>query len=191
MDITAPRPELWTRIFALLGALRTLLREAVPELFGGIARDARAQLVAITALVRRYIHVLAADLALPPLAVGVSKENSKRNDEKLQQRREAPFRLTEETKPATGSSAGEGTDTPFIQWAMMLEAARRLSAVMADPARHALRLARMLRKRKSGTLKAQPTPWHILRRLPPWTDALLCRLDEAARPEAWAGINSS
>lgn len=30
-----------------------------------------------------------------------------------------------------------------------------------------------------------------LDRLAPWTDALILRLDEAARPEAWTGINSS
>ncbi|ABI76571.1 hypothetical protein HNE_3492 [Hyphomonas neptunium ATCC 15444] len=186
-----PRPELWTRIFALLGALRTLLREAVPELFGTIAGDARAQLVAVTSLVRRYIHVLAAELSLPPLAVGVPKENSKSNSEKLQPRREAPFRLTELISPPKGSSASEGTDTPFIQWALMFEAARRLNAVLATPQKHALRLARLLRKRKGETLKPMPVPGHILRRLPPWTDALLCRLDEEARPEAWAGINTS
>ena len=186
-----PRPELWTRIFALLGALRTLLRETVPELFGTIAGDARAQLVAVTSLVRRYIHVLAAELALPPLPVGVPAKTAGETPTKLQPRREAAFRLTELTSPSKGSSTSDGSDTPFIQWALMFEAARRLNAVLADPQKHALRLARLLRKRKGETLKEAPVPGHILRRLPPWVDALLCRLDEAARPQAWAGINSS
>jgi len=185
-----PRPELWTRIFALLGALRTLLREAVPELFGSIAGEARAQLLAVTSLVRRYIHVLAAELTLPPLAVGVPAKTAGETPTKPQPSREALFRLTELISPAARSSASQGTDTPFIQWALMFEAARRLNTVLADPQKHALRLARMLRRRQGKTLKEMPVPGHILRRLPPWIDALLCRLDEEARPEAWAGINT-
>ena len=186
-----PRPELWTRIFALLSALQALLREAVPELFAGIAADARAQLVAAASMVRRYIHVLAAELALPPLAVGVSLKTSNETPGKARARGEAPFRLTELVTASPRSAASDGSDTPFIQCPMMLEAARRLGLLLADPQKHSLRLARHLRKRTGETLKAMPVPGHILRRLPPWTDALLCRLDEEARPKAWAGINSS
>ncbi|MFN4186374.1 MAG: hypothetical protein ACK4M6_16780, partial [Hyphomonas sp.] len=109
--------------------------------------------------------------------------------EKLQPRREATFRLTELISISKGSSASDGADTPFIQWALMFEAARRLNAVLADPQKHALRLARLLRRRKGETLKTMPVPGHILRRLPPWIDALLCRLDEEASPAAWAGNN--
>ena len=191
MDITAPRPELWTRIAAFLGALRAFLRGAVPSEFDKAAAAARAHLMAAAALVRRYIHVLAADLALPPLPVGVSKENSKRNPEKLQQSREAPFRLTERIGATSSSSPSEGSDTPFIQWALMMEAARRLTFVLNHPEKHALRLARLLRRQARATLKDLPVPASVLKRLAPWADALLLRLDEEARPQDWAGINSS
>ena len=191
MDITAPRPELWTRIAALLGALRALLREAVPEHFHRIAADARAQLIAATALVRRYIHVLAADITLPaPRPVGAPAKNSNETPRARQPRREALFCLIEQAHPASRPSKSDGTDTPFVQWALMMEAARRLALVLNHPEKNALRLARMLRRRKRATLKALPIPGHILRRLAPWTDALILRLDEEARPEAWAGINA-
>ena len=192
MDITAPRPELWTRIAALLGALRTLLRGAVPEHFHKIAAEARAQLIAATALVRRYIHVLAADITLPaPRPVGAPAKNSNETPTKRPARREALFRLIEETRLARAASKSDGADTPFVQWALMMEAARRLALVLNHPEKHALRLARMLRRRKGRVLKDLPVPGHILRRLPPWTDALILRLDEEARPEEWAGINTT
>lgn len=192
MDITAPRPELWTRIAALLGALRTLLREAVPEHFQRIAADARAQLSAATALVRRYVHVLAAEIALPALRpVGAAPKTSNETPRNHQSRREAHFCLTEETRLARAASRSDGADTPFVQWAMMMEAARRLAIVLNHPEKHALRLARLLRRRKGRVLKDLPVPGQILRRLPPWTDALILRLDEEARPQDWAGINSS
>ncbi len=192
MDITAPRPELWTRIAALLGALRMLLRRAVPEHFHKIAAEARAQLLAATALVRRYIHVLAADIVLPePRPVGAPAKNSNETPGARHPRREALFCLIEEVRPASRPSTSDGADTAFVQWALMMEAARRLAIVLNHPEKHALRLARMLRLRKGATLKDLPIPTGILRRLAPWTDALILRLDEAARPEAWSFINSS
>jgi hypothetical protein len=191
MDITAPRPELWTRIAAFLGALRTFLRGAVPEKFDKAAATARAHLMAAAALVRRYIHVLAADIDLPPLPVGAPAKNSNQTPTKHQARRDATFRLTELVDNLKRASKPGGTDTPFTQWALMMEAARRLAIVLNHPEKHALRLARLLRRRKGATLKDLPVPASLLKRLAPWTDALLQRLDEEARPEAWAGINSS
>jgi|GEM_PF-1395603 len=191
MDITALRPELWTRIAALLGALRALLRQAVPEHFASIAAEARLQLMTATALVRRYIHALAGEITLPePRSVGASRKPSNETPRKIQRRREALFCLIEEARPARHAAKSDGADTPFVQWALMMEAARRLALVLNHPEKHALRLAHMLRRRKGRVLKDLPVPSHILRRLPPWIDALLCRLDEAARPEAWAGITA-
>ena len=46
MDITAPRPEIWTRIAVFLGALRVFLRGAVPGKFEKVAGAARAHLMA-------------------------------------------------------------------------------------------------------------------------------------------------
>ncbi|MBY9068562.1 hypothetical protein K1X12_16830 [Hyphomonas sp. WL0036] len=186
-----PRPELWTRIAAVLGALRQLLRTVVPEHFTGIASEARARLAAAAALIRRYIHVLAAEIMLPERLVGVSAKNSNETPGKLQARRDPLFRLIEEACAPSRSSQSESSDPPFLQWAMMLEAARRLALVLNDPEKHAKRLARLLRRRKGASLKDIPVPAHILRRLAPWTDALILRLDEEARPAAWAGLNSS
>ena len=191
MDITAPRPELWTRIAAFLGTLRTFLRGAVPHKFDRVASAARAHLMAAAALVRRYIHVLAADIALPPLPVGAPAKNSNQPPTKQQARRDTLFRLTELMDTIKRASKGGGSDTPFIQWALMMEAARRLALVLNHPEKHALRLARLLRRQARATLKDLPVPASILKRLAPWTDALLQRLDEEARPEAWSGINSS
>ena len=191
MDITAPRPELWTRIAAFLGGLRTFLRGVVPDQYDRVAAAARAHLMAAAALVRRYIHVLAADIALPPPAIGGSAKNSNPTPTKLQSRRDALFRLTELIDTVKRASRSTGSDTPFVRWALMMEAARRLALVLNHPEKHALRLARLLRRRARETLKDLPVPGHILRRLAPWTDALLLRLDEEARPAAWAGINSS
>ena len=187
----APRPELWTRIAALLGALRTLLLGAAPHLFAGIALEARAQLAAANALVRRYLHVLAADLTLPPPAVGVPEKNSNKTPTGLQRSHEPLFRLTEEARLSSSSGKSQERDPPELQWALMVEAVRRLRAVLNDPRRHALRLARLIRRRGRAALRALPVPAHILRRLPPWTDALLCRLDQEARPEDWAGLDTS
>ncbi|MFN4025538.1 MAG: hypothetical protein ACK4MQ_11960 [Hyphomonas sp.] len=186
----APRPELWTRIAALLGALRTLLMGAAPHLFAGIAREARAQLAAANALVRRYLHVLAAELTLPP-AVGVFSGTSTKTPATLQRSRETLFRLTEEARPSSPSSKSQERDPPELQWALMVEAVRRLRAVLNDPRRHALRLARLIRRKGRAMLRVLPVPAHILRRLPPWTDALICRLDQEARPADWAGLDTS
>ncbi|OYW82390.1 MAG: hypothetical protein B7Z22_14320, partial [Hyphomonas sp. 32-62-5] len=138
MDITAPRPELWTRIAALLGALRMLLREAVPEHFHKIAADARAQLLAATALVRRYIHVLAAEITLPePRPVGAPAKNSNETPGARQSRREALFCLIEQARPSSRPSRSDGADTALVQWALMMEAARRLAIVLNHPEKHA------------------------------------------------------
>lgn len=146
MDITAPRPELWTRIAAFLGALRVFLRGVVPHKFDRVATTARAHLMAAAALVRRYIHVLAADMTLPPPAVGVSPQSSNETPNKLQRCRDTLFRLTELIDAIKRASNSNGLDTPFVQWALMMEAARSLTLVLNHPEKHALRLARLLRR---------------------------------------------
>ncbi|WP_353256830.1 hypothetical protein [Hyphomonas sp.] len=72
-----------------------------------------------------------------------------------------------------------------------MEAAQRLVAVMANPAPHALRLARALRRLTGEALRELAVPWHIIRRIGPALDTLLLRLDQLARPKAWAGIDTS
>ena len=134
-----PRPDLWYPLAQLPAALRLLLRTAVPDAFAAIARDARAQFAVLSALVRRYIHILAAEIILPPLREVVPDTD----------------------KPAQASASQRSRRAPCF-----------------------------------GTLLVQglrdlPVPWHITRRLAPGVDALLCAMDQAARPQAWAGLNSS
>ncbi|MFN4183834.1 MAG: hypothetical protein ACK4M6_03550 [Hyphomonas sp.] len=193
-EIAHPRPELWTRIALVISGLRALLLGTVPELFGEVSAHARAQLAAAAALVRRYIHVLAAELALAPATPrpATSEKKAAPENPPPASAREAAFRLTEpEAQPGATGGAGAVPDTPMMQWALVLAAMRRLSAVMGDPARHARRLAFFLRRQSRQTLREAPVRWSVTRRLPAFTDALLCRLDQAARPAAWAGIDTS
>jgi len=187
-----PRPELWTRAAAFLAVLRRLITLAGPEGFAAIAAEARWRLAAASALVRRYIHILAADIALPPPAPARPAPEGATPPRAARRYHETPFRLIEEARPSAGQSREASEPDPSeFRWALAAEAVRRLCAVMADPRPHALRLARFLRQRITAALRALPVPHHILRRLPPEIDALLCRFDQAARPEAWAGLDTS
>lgn len=187
-----PRPELWTRIVWVINQLHALLLATAPELFAGVSVQARAQLAAAAALVRRYIHVLAAELALPPAPPRPPAVQTANPSAPGSSSREAPWRLTEPLAPRRAARAGTGAkDTPMLQWALTLAALQRLSAVMADPAAHARRLAVFLRRESRETLRPAPARWAVIRQLPVFTDALLSRLDQAARPAAWAGLNTS
>ncbi|MFN3312912.1 MAG: hypothetical protein ACK46Q_05550 [Hyphomonas sp.] len=187
-----PRLELWTRAAAFLAVLRRLITLSGPDGFAAIAAEARWRLAAATALVRRYIHILAAEIDLPPLAPARPAPEISAPSAAPRLCRERPFRLIEEARVAAGQSRrASELDPPEFQWALTTEAVRRLVAVMANPRPHALRLARFLRQRITAVLRALPVPHHILRRLPPEIDALLCRFDQAARPEAWAGLDTS
>ncbi|MFN3911503.1 hypothetical protein [Hyphomonas sp.] len=187
--MTRPRPDLWYPLAQLLAALRTLLRAAAPDAFAAIARDARAQLAVLTALVRRYIHILAAETPLPPLRTAAPPTDRKTSAPAPRRDRRALFQLLE--LPAAPGRPGSGEDPPALQWALLIEAAARLAAVLADPAPHARRLARRFGTLLVPGLRELPVPWHVTRRLAPEVDTLLCAMDQAARPLAWAGINSS
>jgi hypothetical protein len=185
--MTRPHPDLWYPIAALLSALRRLLRAADPYAFADIAGEARAQLAVLTALIRRYIHILAAELILPP-----PRATAPRPDPPAAEARRAGgylFPLIEAPPRAGASSPGE--DPPELQWALLMESARRLVSVLADPARHARRLARRFGTLLTPGLRDLPVPWHITRRIPPGLDMLLTRLDQLARPKAWAGLDTS
>ena len=182
-----PCPHFWYPIANLILALRGLLRAARPETFMHIALDARAQLAALTALVRRYIHVLAAAIRLPPAPPllplpDVPAEGGGGA---------CGYRFPLIERPARRRSASAGQDDAELQLALLLEAVQRLADVMADPAPHALRLAGRLRRFNGEALRELPVPWHVIRRIHPAVDVLLNRLDAAARPEAWAGIDTT
>ena len=177
-----PRADLWYPIAHLLVALRKLLRAAAPDAFAAIAREARVQPAAITALLRRYNHVLvAAEIILPLRATRPQTEHPERSRTSRKAERYL-FPLLE--VPARASRASDGEDTPDLQWALLMEAARRLAEVLANPAPHARRLARRFGTLDVPGLRDLPVPWHILRQIPPWLDVLICRYDAAARPEA-------
>jgi hypothetical protein len=185
----APRPDLWYPIAHLLIALQKLLRAAAPEAFTAIAREARLQLAVITALLRRYIHVLAAEIILPPPR---APRPQAEHPEKPRTSRKAErylFPLLE--TPARASRASENEDPADLQWAILLEAVQRLADVLAYPAPHARRLARRFGTLDVPGLRDLALPWHILRQIPPWLDVLVCRYDAAARPEAWAALDTS
>ena len=184
--MTRPHPDLWYPVAALLRVLRKLLRGADPLAFAALAREARTQLIVITALIRRYIHVLAAEIILPPPQ---NRLPADRRAVRAGSSSRYLFPLIE--TPSRPSRSSPGEDPPDLQWAILMEAAGRLAAVLANPAPHARRLARQLRTLTVPALRELPVPWHITRRLPPWIDVLICRFDAAARPEAWAGLDTS
>lgn len=188
--MTRAHPEFWYPIALLLSALRALLRATAPGGFAAIAKEARAQLIAITALVRRYIHVLAAELVLPPpRARPPSTEDSPESSAAHRGARAALFPLIE--TPARPGAHGEREDPPALQWALLMQAAERLVRVLANPAPHARRLARRFGTLLYAGLRESPAPWHVIRRVGPGIDTLLLRLDAAARPQAWVGMDTS
>jgi hypothetical protein len=185
--MTRPHPDLWYPIAQLLAALRALLRATAPEAFAGIALDARAHLAALTALVRRYIHVLAAEIILPPPQTRGPTEHRASSGGAS---RSYLFPLIETPARASASATG-GEDPPQLQWALLMEAATRLAEVLANPEPHARRLARRFGTLTVPGLRDLAVPWHIIRRIGPVIDTLLIRLDQAARPQAWAGLDTS
>jgi len=188
--MTRAHPEFWYPIARLLSALHALLRATAPEAFAAIAKEARAQLIAAAALVRRYIHVLAAELVLPPPRVRPPSTEDKPNPAAERRGARAPlFQLIE--NPARCGGGGEGEDPPVLQWALLMEAAARLVRVLANPAPHARRLARRFGTMLHAGLREMPVPWHVIRRVGPGIDTLLLRLAQAARPQAWAGMDTS
>lgn len=187
--MTRPHPDLWYAIAQLLAALRQRLRATAPESFADIALHARAHLAALTAMVRRYIHILAAEIILPPRATPPPADHSAERTGTRAGRRAYRFPLIETlSKP---SRPTQGEDPPELQWALLMQAAQRLVSVMANPAPHARRLARALRRLTGEALRDLAVPWHVIRRIGPALDTLLLRLDQLARPQAWAGIDTS
>ena len=191
MTEARPHPNLWRSIARLLAVLRELLMATAPEAFASISAEARARLIHLTALVRRYIHILAAETVLPPprQAKPGLKDKTARQPRRAF---ETPFKLIERPAPhrARASTQTDG-DPPELQWALLLDAARRLTEVMADPARHARRLALYLRKHAAAPLRDLAVPWSVLRCLGPEADALLIQLDQRARPKAWENLDTS
>ena len=184
-----PRADLWYPIAHLLIALRKLLRARAPDAFAAIAREVRVQLAVITALLRRYIHVLAADIILPPPRAPRPQAEHPAKPRVARKADRYLFPLLE--LPARASCRSKGEDGPDLQWALLIEAARRLAEVLANPAPHARRLARRFGTLTVPGLRNLALPWHILRQISPWLDVIVCQYDAKARPEAWAGLDSS
>jgi hypothetical protein len=189
MNQTRPHPDLWYPVAQLLAALRQLLRATAPEALAQIALDARAHLAALTAMVRRYIQILAAELILPPRAKPPLTDHPAERASAPKGRRDYRFPLIEQPSKTNPASAGE--DPPQLQWALLMQAAQRLAEVMANPAPHARRLARRFGTLLVPGLRDLAVPWHIIRRIGPALDTLLLRLDQRARPQAWAGLDTS
>ncbi len=133
---------------------------------------------------RRHIHVLAAEIRLPPPRATLPSTDG-RQQAPGPARRDYLFPLIEAPSRSTG--AASGPDPPELQWAILIEAAARLAAVLANPAPHARRFGTLL----TPGLRELPVPWHVIRRVGPFVDTLLMRLDQLARPQAWAGLDTS
>ncbi|MFN7180475.1 hypothetical protein [Hyphomonas sp.] len=186
-----PHPNLWRSIAQLLAVLRELIMSTAPDAFAAVSAEARARLTHLTALVRRYIHILAAETVLPPPRQ-VKPQIKDKTAGKPRRPFETPFKLIERPAPArAGPSRPTDGDPPQLQWALLWDAARRLTEVMADPARHARRLARYLRKHTEAPPRDLAVPWSVLRRLGAQADALLIHLDHKARPKAWENLDTS
>jgi len=143
------------------------------------------QLIALTALVRRYIHVLAADIVLAPSRPHDPQADKRQRADAGRSEDRNLFPLIETPSRPSRASAGEDpTDLPPI-------AATRLAEVLANPAPHARRLARRFATLLTPGPRDLPVPSHVTRRLSPQIDVLICRLDAAARPEAWAALDTS
>ena len=173
--MTRPHPDRWYPMAQLLAALRQLLRATAPETFAAIALDARAH--------------LAAELVLPPRAKPPLTDHPAERAGAPKGRRDYRFPLIE--KPSKPSQSASGEDPPELQWALLVQAAQRLAEVMANPAPHARRLARRFGTLLVPGLRDLAVPWHIIRRIGPALDILLMRLDQRARPQAWAGLDTS
>lgn len=189
MSDPKPRPDLWSRAALVVAMLRRLLRACAPEAFASISAEARALLAAATAMVRRYIHALAADIVLPPARATLGADHPSRDERASRSANDYLFPLAE--RPGGRASQNCPPEPPALQWAILWEAAARLAAVMANPAPHALRLARFQRRHGLAPLRDLPVRWHVIRKLGPVMDALLTRLDQAARPWAWEGLDTS
>lgn len=185
-----PRPDLWYPIAHLLIALRKLLRATAPEAFAAMARDVRVQIAVITAMLRRYIHVLAAEIILPPRPAPRPQAEHPAKPRATRKADRYLFALLE--MPSQSSRSGGGSeDDAALQWALLMETARRLAEVFANPAPHARRLARRFGTLTTPGLRDIALPWHILRQIPPWLDVIVSRYDALARPQAWAGLDTS
>lgn len=189
MSNPKPRPDLWSRAALVVAMLRRLLRACAPEALASISAEARALLAAATAMVRRYIHALAADILLPPARAPRAEDLPPREERIFRGANDYLFPLSEHL----GGRASQNcpAEPPELQWAILWEAASRLAAVMSNPAPHALRLARFQRRHGPALLRDMPVRWHVNRRLGPVMDALLTHLDQAARPWAWEGLDTS
>ncbi|MFN3312720.1 MAG: hypothetical protein ACK46Q_04555 [Hyphomonas sp.] len=191
--MTAPRPhpELWNTLVHLLGLLRQLLAATAPEAFAAISAEARARLAHLTAMVRRYIHILAAEIILPPLQTAPAYPSVPAQVKCQRASRETFALLEHPPMPGQCHTPASERDPPELQWALLWEAALRLSAVLRDPARHARRLARYRQRGHAAPLRGLPVRWAVLRRLGAAADACLTRFDQLAQPAAWAEIDTS
>jgi len=101
------------------------------------------------------------------------------------------FPLAEQRDWPRRVHAPGGEGPPALQWALLWQAVSQLVSVMANPAPHARRLARFVRPRTDDATRELPARWHVIRRLGPYVDTLLNRLDQLARPQAWEGLDTS
>jgi hypothetical protein len=191
MTPSRPLPEIWYPLAQFLLALRALIRAASPVGFAAIAARVSRELRLTGALVRRYLFALAREIALPPPRATRPPSDPHTVYSKPGPRRRGPA-FDPGERPGlrrAAHPAGPSAPEPGIQWAVALNSAEALLAVLRNPLPAARRLAFRLARGKAPPLRELPVPSQVLRAVPPALDALLMRLDALARPDAWAGMH--
>jgi hypothetical protein len=205
----APLPAFWQPIAAIVMVLRDRLQAATPGTFAALAA-ARSRLAVAAALLRRYLHILAARVVLAP-----ARQAARTSATAPQTAAPSPspviraagartFVFTERARSGGGRKdngggrndngggrKNNGAADPALSIAQLLSRARRLVDILSDPLPHARRLARQLARSGAPRLVSNPVAWHRLRRLPAYYDTLLEHFDRRANPAAWEGIDTA
>ena len=192
-DEMSSEPSAVTDTFALLAQLvlqvRAALRALSPFAFSENSTALKTRIAALTAMVRRYLHALAAEVSLP-MRRAVPRRDKEKPGASSRGTGERGLPLFENDRPATGRAMrrSQGTSHPYFEWGQAFMQIERLARALAQADRRARRLAGLLRRR-SKPLRSLPLRVHHLRRLPPELDTLLLELDRRARPELWRSLN--
>ncbi|MBK8196957.1 MAG: hypothetical protein IPK75_01210 [Acidobacteria bacterium] len=185
-----PLPEFWYPLARILLVLKALLAATAPEAFASIAAHVHRELRYAGAFLRRYLLALARQLVLPPPRPRAAAPDGPAPPRERGRARSAPFSLAE--LPPARRPPGPGHapyPDDYVNWAIALSRAETLLAALQRPLPLARRLARQLARGAAPVLRDLAVPAFVLRTLPPALDALLMRLDQIARPDAWAGLD--
>ena len=193
-DEMSSEPSAVTDTFSLLAQLvlqvRQALRALSPFAFSENVNGAvlKTRIAALTAMVRRYLHALAAEITLPmPRAIPPRAEDESGATSCGTAERGLPLFENDPSTTRHATHSPRPDTNPYFEWGQAFMQIERLALALAHADRRARRLAGLLRRR-SKPLRAMPLRVHHLRRLPAELDTLLLELDRRARPELWQSL---